>query len=192
MLFSQNGINSDDFFIILGIMYELAEEKEKNEGKKFFTSLLFREIVFVILIVFAGAVAFQLMEGHSYFNSLYFTVMTMTTVGYGDITPQTAFGKIFVMIYALLGVPLFISLSGLIIENRFNKQIKSYIEKIYKEIHSAQRSLGETEARIEKLEKKVKKALQINFLENETSSASNTKKKSRRRNSLCFWKKKKG
>lgn len=173
-------------------MYELVGKKEKSEGKKFFTSLLFREIVFVILIVFAGAIAFQMMEGHSYFNSLYFTVMTMTTVGYGDITPQTAFGKIFVMIYALLGVPLFISLSGLIIENRFNKQIKSYIEKIYKEIHSAQKTLGETENRIEKLEKKVQKALQINFLENEINSAPNIKKNSRRWNTLYFWKKNKG
>jgi hypothetical protein len=34
----------------------------------------------------------------------------MTTIGFGDFTPQTDIGKIFVMFYAIIGVPFFISI----------------------------------------------------------------------------------
>ena len=38
---------------------------------------------------------------------LYFTVVTLSTVGYGDITPTTDAGKIFIALYAFVGVILF-------------------------------------------------------------------------------------
>jgi voltage-gated potassium channel Kch len=37
---------------------------------------------------------------------LYFSVITLTTVGYGDFSPQTPAGKIFTMIYVLVGLGL--------------------------------------------------------------------------------------
>ena len=39
-------------------------------------------------------------------DSLYFSVITLTTVGYGDFSPQTSAGKIFTMIYVLIGLGL--------------------------------------------------------------------------------------
>ncbi|RJL18598.1 ion channel [Pectobacterium polaris] len=39
----------------------------------------------------------------SFIDSIYFTCVTVTTLGYGDITPYTSFGKIFVAMQALFG-----------------------------------------------------------------------------------------
>ena len=38
--------------------------------------------------------------------SVLFTITIMTTVGYGHIAPQTMEGKIFCIMYSLIGIPL--------------------------------------------------------------------------------------
>jgi voltage-gated potassium channel len=45
-------------------------------------------------------------EGWSILDSLYFSIITLTTVGYGDFSPKTSAGKIFTMIYILVGLGL--------------------------------------------------------------------------------------
>ena len=45
-------------------------------------------------------------EGWSILDSLYFSVITLTTVGYGDFSPKPPAGKIFTMIYVLVGLGL--------------------------------------------------------------------------------------
>ncbi len=42
-----------------------------------------------------------------YLDALYFTVATLTTTGYGDITPATPGGKLFAVLMMLIGVALF-------------------------------------------------------------------------------------
>ena len=58
----------------------------------------------VLLAILVGTVAFHLVEGWSILDSLYVTVQTVTTVGYGDITPRTAFGRLFATLFMVLGV----------------------------------------------------------------------------------------
>ena len=43
----------------------------------------------------------------SFLDALYWTVITMATIGYGDISPQTPGGKIFTSIFAVLGISAF-------------------------------------------------------------------------------------
>jgi voltage-gated potassium channel len=54
--------------------------------------------------VLAGTVFYTLAEGWRWLDSLYFCVITLTTIGLGDLTPQTDLGKIFTIVYALVGV----------------------------------------------------------------------------------------
>jgi len=42
-----------------------------------------------------GTVGFVYPEGLSLFDAFYITIVTITTVGYGDIIPRTFYGKIF-------------------------------------------------------------------------------------------------
>ena len=51
-----------------------------------------------------GTVSFHLLEGWSILDSLYVTVQTVTTVGFGDRTPQTALGRAFATVFMMLGV----------------------------------------------------------------------------------------
>ena len=50
-----------------------------------------------------GTVGFHLIEGWSLADSLYVTVQTLTTVGYGDQTPQRGTGRLFAVIVMLMG-----------------------------------------------------------------------------------------
>src|SRR5690606_38409804 len=59
------------------------------------------------------------LDPYSYYNvSIYWAVTTLTTVGYGDITPQTNFGRIYTMGVMLIGVATY----GVIIGN-FSRMI---------------------------------------------------------------------
>ncbi|HXT63405.1 MAG TPA: potassium channel protein [Pyrinomonadaceae bacterium] len=60
-------------------------------------------IALAMAIVF-GTVGFTLIEGWSLGKSLYATVQTLTTVGYGDATPDSAAGRGFAVIIMLIGV----------------------------------------------------------------------------------------
>lgn len=46
-----------------------------------------------------------------YVDALYFTVTTLTTTGYGDITPTTMPGKLFSVVIMVVGVALFVQLA---------------------------------------------------------------------------------
>ena len=43
-------------------------------------------------------------EGWSPVDALYFCVVTLTTIGYGDLTPVTTIGKLFTMMYIFSGI----------------------------------------------------------------------------------------
>jgi voltage-gated potassium channel len=55
-------------------------------------------------VVAFGALGFHLIEGWSLLDSLYFTVASVTTVGYGDLHPTGAAGRIFAIVFLLGGV----------------------------------------------------------------------------------------
>ncbi|MGA0925063.1 MAG: potassium channel family protein [Lutimaribacter sp.] len=60
----------------------------------------------LLAIVALGTVFFHLVEGWSWVDAYFFTVVTLSTVGYGNLVPATAFGKIAttVLIFAGLGI----------------------------------------------------------------------------------------
>ncbi len=45
-------------------------------------------------------------EHWSLVNAVYFCVVTLGTVGYGDITPTTDVGKIFTTVYIIVGLSI--------------------------------------------------------------------------------------
>jgi voltage-gated potassium channel Kch len=59
-----------------------------------------------VALIVVGAVAYRLLEGWSWVDSVYFSVIAVTTVGFGDITPSTDASKIFTVIYVLTGISI--------------------------------------------------------------------------------------
>lgn len=61
-------------------------------------------LVALAVAVFFGTLGFHLIEGWSLADSLYVTVQTVTTVGYGDLTPQSPAGRVFASLFMFFGI----------------------------------------------------------------------------------------
>ncbi len=92
----------------------------------------FRSAFFLVaFIILTGAWFYHVQEGWSWLDSFYFTIITLTTVGYGDFSPQTDAGKIFTMVYIILGLGI---VSGFIIlvAERSSKNQDHILERFLK------------------------------------------------------------
>ena len=65
--------------------------------------------VFTALLLL-GVLGFMFIENLSLVDAIYFSIVTMTTVGYGDIHPQSAVGKILALLIIVGGVGTFLGL----------------------------------------------------------------------------------
>src|SRR5574338_711694 len=61
-------------------------------------------LVAVLAAIVLGTVVFHLLEGWSILDSLYVTVQTVTTVGFGDLAPATKPGRVFATLFMMIGV----------------------------------------------------------------------------------------
>ena len=66
-----------------------------------------RRLLYATLAIFSmlcfGAVGFHFFEGWNWLDSFYMATETVTTVGYGDITPKSEAGRIFAIVFMLSG-----------------------------------------------------------------------------------------
>lgn len=78
---------------------------EEEEHKRYHRRLVY-VFVMIMLLLFGGATFYHYVEKWSYIDAVYFTAATMTTVGYGDITPKTFSGKLFTIPFVFAGVAI--------------------------------------------------------------------------------------
>lgn len=73
-----------------------------------FATSLVRNFVLTLFVPFlligVGVIGFQIIEGLSFDDALYLSVITLTTIGYGDVTPHTRAGRYFTMGLVVTGV----------------------------------------------------------------------------------------
>ena len=67
-------------------------------------------VLLVAATLLSGTLFYSSVEGWPWLDALYFSVATISTVGYGDLAPATDAGKVFTIIYILVGIGLFVAL----------------------------------------------------------------------------------
>ncbi len=68
----------------------------------------------LVAVILASGLSFSYFEGKPLEESLYWTFITITTIGYGDIYPQTEAGRMVAVATALTGIAFFTVFVGLI------------------------------------------------------------------------------
>jgi voltage-gated potassium channel len=71
-------------------------------------------LIFIVILIAIGTVGFHLIEGWDVLESFYTTVMTLTTIGYGDFAPKTHGGMLFTVTLVVSGVGTMLYTVGLV------------------------------------------------------------------------------
>ncbi len=78
-----------------------------KKAQRFFNTNGFKYVVFITTIMIAvGGILIHFAEGMSYSDGIWWAFVTTTTVGYGDISPSTFYGRLIAMVLMLLGIGL--------------------------------------------------------------------------------------
>jgi hypothetical protein len=88
------------------------------------------------LIVVVGILFYMRVEHWTLVDAFYFCVVTMATVGYGDITPTTDVGKIFTTVYIIVGLSIlggFFATAGRLLIPTVALEEKGIMKRLHKE-----------------------------------------------------------
>lgn len=85
----------------------------------------------ILTWVAIGTISFHFLEDWTWIQALYYSVVTLSTVGYGDLVPTTDLSRLIAVIYIIFGVGIMLTALGSIghafikkRENKLNKRKK--------------------------------------------------------------------
>lgn len=70
-----------------------------------------------LVVIATGTVSYHFLEDWSWVDSLYFSVVAVTTVGFGDLVPTTDAAKLFTVAYVIAGIAVL----GLFLNERLRR-----------------------------------------------------------------------
>jgi len=78
--------------------------------KSFLADPEYRDLLITTAIIITiGSVVYHFLEGWTWIDSIYFSVIALTTIGFGDIHPVADAGKIFTIFYIIIGIGIILS-----------------------------------------------------------------------------------
>ncbi len=87
-------------------------------------------LALILLLVAAGTIGYRLIEGWEWIDCLYMTIITMTTVGFREVAPLSAQGKIFTMLLIVTSISVLVyvtmNLARFVLDGELSNYIKTY------------------------------------------------------------------
>ena len=77
----------------------------------------------IAILILLGTFVYHLLEDWSYLDSAYFTVVTLATIGYGDLAPTHEVSKLFTIFFIVSGVGAFLYAIKLIAQHYFTERM---------------------------------------------------------------------
>jgi hypothetical protein len=78
----------------------------------------------VVLTLSVGTLFYRLVEGWGWLDSLYFSVITLTTVGYGDLAPSKPASKVFTILFIFAGIGILMAFLDTLARARMERRRK--------------------------------------------------------------------
>jgi len=85
---------------------------------------LIMSILLTLLIVVVGTTGYMIIEGWDIFDSLYMTVITITSVGYGEVHEIGKAGRLFTIFLIIIGIGFVIYVAGAVVRFMLEGQIR--------------------------------------------------------------------
>ena len=86
-------------------------------------------ILFMIFVIIGGTTGYSYLENYSLTDGFYMTIITITTVGYGEIQPLSTSGRMFTSVLILFGFASIAFAGRTLAENFFSRIMSSNSEK---------------------------------------------------------------
>jgi voltage-gated potassium channel len=94
---------------------------------------IYRKLLLAVVVVLSvGTIFYHFQEHLSWVDAYYFCVVTLATVGYGDITPHTDLGKLFTTLYIFIGVGIITTFFTYSLRRRATKRSDRHADKVTK------------------------------------------------------------
>ncbi|KAI1496671.1 hypothetical protein F5X99DRAFT_399528 [Biscogniauxia marginata] len=139
------------YFIVASLMVVTVWGAEMGHYRKDFEltisqRTLMLQTIFFLVYLLLGALVFSNIEGWDYLDSVYWADVTLFTVGFGEISPETSLGRGLLIPYALVGIISFGlvigSIRSLILDRGKRKLDARMLEKKRRQLIQRMRQKG--------------------------------------------------
>ncbi|HEM3702651.1 TPA: potassium channel family protein [Streptococcus suis] len=116
------------------------------------TNSLSKVLLLNISAVLIASVLLSVIEGQSFFDAVWWSIVTMTTVGYGDIVPQDTISKIIAILLMLVGICTFGMVTSTITRFFSETERENKLDLLIAKVDEQTELLRQLEKKIESLE----------------------------------------
>ena len=78
--------------------------KSKTKRDSFLKAGLIKALSLIIVVLFAGSAGYYFLFGYTFIDAVYMTILTVATVGFGEVVPLDNGGKIFTSLLILVSI----------------------------------------------------------------------------------------